>query len=54
MEVTENFDEKFVIGKETHGTVYKAILSPEEVYAVKKIVFREQQAANKSMVTEIQ
>ncbi|XP_020676577.2 uncharacterized protein LOC110095391 [Dendrobium catenatum] len=53
MEVTENMDEKYVIGRGAHGTVYKASLSPEEVYAVKKFVFGVQMGSNVSMLTEI-
>ncbi|XP_072981258.1 uncharacterized protein [Typha angustifolia] len=54
MEATENLNEKYVLGRGAHGTVYRASVSPEKVYAVKKIVFSSQQGANASMIREIQ
>jgi hypothetical protein len=38
IEVTENFDDKYVISRGVHGTVYKVTLSSGEVYAIEKLV----------------
>jgi hypothetical protein len=38
IEVTENFDDKYVISRGVHGIVYKATLSSGEVYAIEKLV----------------
>ena len=54
MLATENLNERFVIGRGAHGTVYKAILGPEEQYAVKKLTFVGLKGADASMVREIQ
>ncbi|KAM0939246.1 putative protein kinase RLK-Pelle-LRR-XI-1 family [Dioscorea sansibarensis] len=54
IDATENLNEKYILGNGAHGTVYKALLSPNEVYAVKKLVFSTQKGSNVSMVREIQ
>lgn len=54
LDATENFNDKFVIGRGAHGTVYKASFAPDELYAVKKLAFAGQERGNTSMVSEIQ
>ena len=54
MECTDNLSDKYIIGKGAHGTVYKAPMGPDKVYAVKKIVFGGHGGTNVSMVREIQ
>lgn len=54
LEVTENLNGKYELGRGAQGTVYKATISPENVYAVKKLVFDDQQGSNSSMLREIQ
>jgi serine/threonine protein kinase len=53
IEVTENFDDKFVIGSGAHGTVYKATLNSGEVYAIKKLVISAHNSSYKSMIREL-
>ncbi|KAF6138529.1 hypothetical protein GIB67_022563 [Kingdonia uniflora] len=53
MEATEDMNEKFIIGRGAHGTVYKAMLD-DQPFAVKKLVFRGQRGTNISMHREIQ
>uniref|UniRef100_A0A6N2LPH5 non-specific serine/threonine protein kinase n=2 Tax=Salix viminalis TaxID=40686 RepID=A0A6N2LPH5_SALVM len=54
MQATENLNDRHIVGRGTHGTVYKASLGGDKIYAVKKIVFTGHRGGNKSMVTEIQ
>lgn len=54
MQATENLNDRHIIGRGTHGTVYKASLDGDKIFAVKKIVFTGHKGGNKSMVTEIQ
>ncbi|KAK1362728.1 Protein kinase domain-containing protein [Heracleum sosnowskyi] len=54
MEATENLNEKYIIGSGAHGTVYKVLLDPEKVYAVKKLMFTGMSEGHMSMVREIQ
>nr|AAG52994.1 receptor-like protein kinase INRPK1c [Ipomoea nil] len=54
LEATENLNDKYVIGKGAHGTIYKATLSPDKVYAVKKLVFTGIKNGSVSMVREIE
>ena len=54
MEATENLNEKYELGRGANGTVYKASLSADKVYAVKKLVFGVQKGSNMSFVREIQ
>ena len=54
IEATENLNEKYIIGRGSHGTVYKAFLGPDMVYAVKKLEFGGNTGANESMISEVQ
>ncbi|KAK1290153.1 Receptor-like protein kinase [Acorus calamus] len=54
MEVTDMLNEKYVIGRGAHGTVYKAYLSPDKIYAVKKLTCTRKKGLSMSMVREIQ
>ncbi|KAF6138528.1 hypothetical protein GIB67_022562 [Kingdonia uniflora] len=57
MEATENLNEKFIIGRGAHGTVYKATLKylrKDRLFAIKKIVFIGQNCARMIMEREIQ
>jgi Leucine-rich repeat (LRR) protein len=54
LEVTENLNDRHIIGRGAHGTVYKASLGGDKIFAVKKIVFAGHKERNKSMVREIQ
>ncbi|CAK7325092.1 unnamed protein product [Dovyalis caffra] len=53
MQATENLNDKHIIGRGTHGTVYKVSLAGDKIFAVKKIVFTGNKGGNKSMFTEI-
>lgn len=54
MEATDNLNEKYIIGRGAHGTVFKACLGPEKVYAVKKLEFGGKTTANNCMIREVQ
>ncbi|PWA96488.1 hypothetical protein CTI12_AA037750 [Artemisia annua] len=56
MRATEDLDDRHIIGRGAHGTVYKASLGSQDgVYAVKKLMFGgSDQERNKSMVREIE
>ncbi|KAK9066135.1 hypothetical protein SSX86_013456 [Deinandra increscens subsp. villosa] len=54
MEATEDLNDRYVIGRGAHGTVYKASLGPEGVYAVKKLTFGSCKEGSTSMVREIE
>ncbi|KAF3647534.1 Receptor-like protein kinase [Capsicum annuum] len=54
LEATENLNDKYVISRGAHGIVFKAILGPGKVYAVKKLVFVGIKDGSTSMVREIQ
>ncbi|RAL43810.1 hypothetical protein DM860_014311 [Cuscuta australis] len=54
LETTENLNDKYIIGKGAHGTIYKATVGPDRVYAVKKLLFTGIQNGSVSMVREIQ
>ncbi|CAL0317580.1 unnamed protein product [Lupinus luteus] len=49
MKATDNLDDRYVIGSGAHGVVYKAQLGPNNVLAVKKVVF----GSNKSKYLRI-
>ncbi|KAL1538012.1 receptor-like protein kinase [Salvia divinorum] len=53
MEATENLQEKYIVGRGAHGTVYKVALSPTKAYALKKLSFAGSKGGNASMVREI-
>jgi serine/threonine protein kinase len=53
IEVTENFDGKYIIGTGAHGTVYKAALRTGEVYAIKKLAISAHRGSYKSLVREL-
>jgi tRNA A-37 threonylcarbamoyl transferase component Bud32 len=53
IESTENFDDKYIIGRGGHGIVYKATLRSGEVYAVKKLVGHAHKILNGSMIREM-
>ncbi|KAK3018312.1 hypothetical protein RJ639_002930 [Escallonia herrerae] len=54
MEATENLNNKYIIGRGSHGTVYKASLGPDKVFAVKKLLFTGLRGGGTSMVREIE
>jgi hypothetical protein len=51
--VTENFDDKYIVGAGAHGTVYKATMDAGEVYAIKKLVVSASSSSYKSMIREL-
>ncbi|CAI0440097.1 unnamed protein product [Linum tenue] len=53
MEATEDLNEKHVIGRGGHGTVYKVPMEDGEIFAVKKVNFAGQRAGSRSMMREI-
>ncbi|OMO83072.1 hypothetical protein CCACVL1_11570 [Corchorus capsularis] len=54
MEATENLNDRYIIGRGAHGVVYRALLSPSDDFAVKKIMLTEHKRGSLSMVREIQ
>ncbi|KAJ0794866.1 putative protein kinase RLK-Pelle-LRR-XI-1 family [Helianthus annuus] len=54
MEATEDLNDRYIIGRGTHGTVYKASLGPDGVYAVKKLMFGSSKEGIMSMVREVE
>ncbi|CAB4273850.1 unnamed protein product [Prunus armeniaca] len=54
LEATANLNGQYIIGKGSHGTVYKASLAPDRDYAVKKLLFAGHEGTRLSMVREIQ
>ncbi|XP_071722095.1 uncharacterized protein [Rutidosis leptorrhynchoides] len=54
MDATENFKDKYVVGKGAHGIVYKASLGPNNHFAVKKILFSGHKGGSKSMAAELE
>jgi hypothetical protein len=54
MEATANLNDGYIIGRGAHGTVYKASLGPNEVFAVKKLAFARNKGGSQSMAREIQ
>ncbi|PWA43413.1 mitogen-activated protein (MAP) kinase, ERK3/4 [Artemisia annua] len=56
MRATEDLDDRHIIGRGAHGTVYKASLGSQDgVYAVKKLMFGgSDQEGSRSMVKEIE
>ncbi|KAJ9178893.1 hypothetical protein P3X46_010739 [Hevea brasiliensis] len=54
VEATENLNDRYIVGRGAHGAVFMAELSPANVFAVKKLVFSDQEDGNRSMIREIQ
>ncbi|CAI8592290.1 unnamed protein product [Vicia faba] len=54
MEATSNLSERYIIGRGAHGVVYKALVSQDKAFAVKKLAFAASKGKNLSMVREIQ
>nr|XP_043636938.1 receptor-like protein kinase isoform X2 [Erigeron canadensis] len=55
MEATDDLDDRYIIGRGAHGTVYKASLGRGDgVYAVKKLMFGGSKEGSTSMVREIE
>ncbi|KAL9268363.1 Receptor-like protein [Drosera capensis] len=54
IEATDQLNDRYIVGKGAHGTVYRVPLGPNKVYAVKRLEFAEQREANNSMLREIQ
>lgn len=54
MEATSNLSDRYIIGRGAHGVVYKALVSQDKAFAVKKLAFAASKGKNMSMVREIQ
>ncbi|PWA13642.1 hypothetical protein CTI12_AA631880 [Artemisia annua] len=56
MEATEDLNDRYIIGRGAHGTVYKASLGSQDgVYAVKKLMFGgNNKEGSTSMIREIE
>ncbi|XP_050381921.1 receptor-like protein kinase isoform X2 [Argentina anserina] len=54
LEATENLNDRYIIGRGTHGTVYRASLSEDKDFAVKKLVFAGHEGRRLSMIRELQ
>jgi tRNA A-37 threonylcarbamoyl transferase component Bud32 len=54
MEATENLNDRYIIGRGAHGTVYRASLDEDKDLAVKKLVFAGHEGRRLSMVRELQ
>ncbi|XP_058751868.1 receptor-like protein kinase [Vicia villosa] len=54
MEATSNLNDRYIIGRGAHGVVYKANVSQDKAFAVKKLAFAVSKGKNLSMVREIQ
>ncbi|CAI0374430.1 unnamed protein product [Linum tenue] len=53
MEATEDLNEKHIIGRGGHGTVYKVPMDNGEIFAVKKVNFAGHRGESRSMMREI-
>ncbi|KAF5767035.1 putative protein kinase RLK-Pelle-LRR-XI-1 family [Helianthus annuus] len=53
LEATENLNDKYIIGRGAHGTVYKACLGHGRVYAVKRLGFGGGQTSMKREVETV-
>nr|KYP60697.1 Receptor-like protein kinase [Cajanus cajan] len=53
MEATENLNDQYIIGKGAQGVVYKAALGPDNILAIKKFVFADDEGKSSSMTREI-
>ncbi|KAL9274218.1 Receptor-like protein [Drosera capensis] len=54
IQATDQLNDRYIVGKGAHGTVYKVPLGPNKVYAIKRLEFAEQRGVNNSMLREIQ
>ncbi|CAK8535734.1 unnamed protein product [Lathyrus sativus] len=54
MEATSNLSDRYIIGRGAHGVVYKALVSQDKAFAVKKLAFAASKGKNVSMIREIQ
>ena len=54
MQATENLNDRYIIGRGAHGVVYRALLSPQDDFAVKKIMLANHKRGSVSMVREIE
>ncbi|XP_058751867.1 receptor-like protein kinase [Vicia villosa] len=54
MEATSNLSDRYIIGRGAHGVVYKANVSQDKAFAIKKLAFAASKDKNLSMVREIQ
>ncbi|CAH1422944.1 unnamed protein product [Lactuca virosa] len=54
MQATEDLNDRYIIGRGAHGTVYKASLGQNGVFAVKKLMFGASKEGSTSMVREIE
>ena len=54
IEATDNLNNQYIIGRGAHGVVYKVELGPDKVFAVKKLVFAQNEGKSSSMIREIE
>jgi serine/threonine protein kinase len=54
MKATENLNDEYIIGRGAEGVVYKAAIGPDNILAVKKLVFDEDERKRLSMLREIE
>lgn len=51
---TENLNDRYIIGRGAHGVVYKVNLGPENIVAIKKLEFANEEGQSKSMRRELE
>nr|KYP39763.1 Receptor-like protein kinase [Cajanus cajan] len=54
MNVTENLNDRHIIGRGAHGVIYKVEFSSDEVFAIKKVPFADNKGQITSMSREIE
>ncbi|KAI4333524.1 hypothetical protein L6164_018316 [Bauhinia variegata] len=54
MKATDNLDDQHIVGRGAHGVVYKAVVGPDDVLAVKKLEFAGDLGPSLSMTREIE
>ncbi|XP_045807065.1 receptor-like protein kinase [Trifolium pratense] len=54
LKATSNLSDQYIIGRGAHGVVYKALVSQDKAFAVKKLAFAASKGKNMSMIREIQ
>ncbi|WJX75016.1 hypothetical protein P8452_58598 [Trifolium repens] len=54
LKATSNLSDQYIIGRGAHGIVYKALVSQDKAFAVKKLAFAASKGKNMSMIREIQ